>query len=240
MARKKEPEKEQNLDRWLLTYADLITLLLIFFVIMYAMSKVDAAKFNQVVEMLSKAFGGQKSVIDMSNMGLLPQNAVFGDTRTKQRKLYVKAIGQLQKEISSRSIRISEDERGIVVSLASDFYFGSGKADFGDSTEAVLKKISGLLNTTDGNIRIEGHTDDMPIIQGTTLAQRLPTNWELSSQRAVNVLKFFEKLGLKRTRLSAAAYADTRPIKPNDTYEGRAYNRRVEIVIIPEGAQQGP
>jgi chemotaxis protein MotB len=237
MARKKEPEKEANLERWLLTYADLITLLLIFFVIMYAMSKVDAAKFDQLVEMLSKAFGGQKSVITMSNMGLLPQNAVFGDTRTKQRKLYVKATEQLQKEISSRAIRVTQDDRGIVVSLASDCYFGSGKADFGDSTESVLKKVSGLLNTTEGNIRIEGHTDDMPIIQGSSLAQRLPTNWELSSQRAVNVLKFFEKLGIERKRLSAAAFADTRPIKPNDTYEGRAYNRRVEIVIMPAGAR---
>jgi chemotaxis protein MotB len=237
MARKKEAEKEGNQDRWLLTYADLITLLLIFFVIMYAMSKVDASKFDQLVEMLSKAFGGQKSVITMSNMGLLPQNAVFGDTRTKQRKLYVKAVGQMQKEISSRAIRVTEDERGIVISLASDFYFGSGRADFGDSTEAVLKKVYNLLNTTAGNIRIEGHTDDMPIVQGSSLAQRLPTNWELSSQRAVNVLKFFEKLGLERTRLSAAAYADTRPVKPNDTYEGRAYNRRVEIVIMPEGAK---
>ena len=237
MARKKEAEKEGNQDRWLLTYADLITLLLIFFVIMYAMSKVDASKFDQLVEMLSKAFGGQKSAITMSNMGLLPQNAVFGDTRTKQRKLYVKAVGQMQKEISSRAIRVAEDERGIVISLASDFYFGSGRADFGDSTEAVLKKLSGLLHTTAGNIRIEGHTDDMPIVQGSSLAQRLPTNWELSSQRAVNVLKFFEKLGLERTRLSASAYADTRPAKPNDTYEGRAYNRRVEIVIMPEGAK---
>jgi chemotaxis protein MotB len=237
MAKKKEAEKETSSERWLLTYADLITLLLIFFVIMYAMSKVDAAKFDQLVQMLSKSFGGQKSAITMSNMGLLPQNAVFGDTRTKQRKLYTKAVGQLQKEISSRSVRITQDERGIVVSLASDFYFGSGRADFGDSAEAVLKKLTGLFSTTAGNVRIEGHTDDMPIVQGSQLSQRLPTNWELSSQRAVNVLKFFEKLGVERQRLSAVAYADTRPLKPNDTFDGRAYNRRVEIVIMPEGAK---
>ncbi len=237
MAKKKEAEKEVSQDRWLLTYADLITLLLIFFVIMYAMSKVDAAKFNQVVQMLTKSFGGQKSVIGMSNMGLLPQYAVFGDTRTKQRKMYVKAVEQLQKEISSKEVRIKEDERGIVVSLASDFFFGSGRADFGDSTEAVLKKLYGLFSATSSNIRIEGHTDDMPIVQGSSLAQRFPSNWELSSQRSVNVLKYLEKLGIERKRLSAAAYADTRPVKPNDTYEGRAYNRRVEIVILPEGGQ---
>jgi chemotaxis protein MotB len=237
MARKKEAEKEANAERWLLTYADLITLLLIFFVIMYAMSKIDAVKFDQLVQMLSKSFGGEKAAITMSNMGLLPNNPVFGNTRTKQRKLYVKSVGELQKEISSRAVRVTEDERGIVVSLSSDFYFGSGKADIGDSAEAVLKKVAGLLNSTAGNIRIEGHTDDMPIVQGSSLSQRLPTNWELSSQRAVNVLKVFEGLNIDRGRLSAAAYADTRPLKPNDTFEGRAYNRRVEIVILPEGAK---
>jgi chemotaxis protein MotB len=146
-------------------------------------------------------------------------------------------VGQLQKEISSKSVRITEDERGIVVSLASDFFFGSGRADCGDSTESVLRKLTGLFTSTTGNIRIEGHTDDIPIVQGGSLAQRLPTNWELSSQRAVNVLKSLEKLGLDRKRLSAAAFADTRPVKPNDTYDGRAYNRRVEIVIMPEGAK---
>jgi chemotaxis protein MotB len=237
MARKKQEEKEPNAERWLLSYADFITLLTVFFIIMYAMSKVDAAKYNQLVQVLTKSFGGEKSPISMSKTGLLPQNAIFGDTRTKQRKLYVKTVGQLQKEISSKSIRVTQNEHGIVVSLASDCYFGSGKTDFSDSAEDVLKKVSGLLNSTGGNIRIEGHTDDIPIVQGSSLAQRLPTNWELSTQRAVNVLKSLEGLGVDRKRLSAAGYADTRPLKQNDTYDGRAYNRRVEIVILPEGAR---
>jgi chemotaxis protein MotB len=237
MPKKKHEAEKENSERWLLTYADLITLLLIFFVIMYAMSKVDAAKFNQLVQMLSKSFGGEKAAITMSATGILPHYAVFGDTRSKQHKQYVKAVEQMQKEISSKSVRISEDERGIVVSLASDCFFGSGRADFSDSTEAVLKKLTGLFSSTEGNIRIEGHTDDMPIVQGSQLAARLPTNWELSSQRAVNVLKLLEKVGVDRKRLSAAAFADTRPVKPNDTFDGRAYNRRVEIVIMPEGAR---
>ncbi len=241
MARKKEVEKE-NGERWLLTYADLITLLLIFFVIMYAMSSVDAAKFTQVMQAFSVSLGGgaQKSVIDMSNTGILPDFVTFGETRTKQRKLYVKAVGELQKEISTKEVRITENERGIIVSLASDFYFGSGSADFGDSTEATLKKLFNIFRTTSSNIRLEGHTDNMPIVQRSYLAQRFPTNWELSSQRAVNVLKYFEKLGFERKRLSAAAYADTRPLKPNDTNEGRAFNRRVDIVILPESATALP
>jgi Flagellar motor protein len=237
MPRKKEAEGHgggAGMERWLLTYADLITLLLIFFIIMYAMSKVDTAKFSQLVQMLTKSFGGQHSVITMSNMGLLPQNAVFGDTRTKQRKLYVKTVGQLQKEIASKSVKVTQDQRGIVISLASDFYFGSGIADFGDSTEAVLKKLYAILGPLSANIRIEGHTDDVPIVPGSALSQRYPTNWELSSQRSVNVLKALEKLGLDRKRMAAAAYADTRPLKSNDTPDGRNANRRVEIVILSE------
>jgi|WetSurMetagenome_2_1015567.scaffolds.fasta_scaffold114587_2 chemotaxis protein MotB len=237
MAKKKSEEKEPNAERWLLSYADFITLLTVFFIIMYSMSKVNAQKFNQMVTVMEKSFGGQHSVIKMANSGLLPQITRSAEMRRKEKQLYVKTVGQLQKEISSKSVRITEDERGIVVSLASDFFFGSGKADLGDSTEAVLKKLTGLFESTKGNIRIEGHTDDIPIVQGSSLAGRMPTNWELSSQRAVNVLKCLEKIGLDRKRLSAAAFADTRPVKPNDTYEGRSFNRRVEIVIMPEGAK---
>ncbi len=237
MAKKKQEEKEPSAERWLLSYADFITLLTVFFIIMYSMSKVNAQKFNQMVTIMEKSFGGQHSVIKMANSGLLPQITRSAEMRRKEKQLYVKTVGQMQKEISSKSVRITQDERGIVVSLASDFFFGSGKAEFGDSTEAVLKKLHGLFTSTSGNIRVEGHTDDIPIVQGSSLSQRLPTNWELSSQRAVNVLKSLEKLGLDRKRLSAAAFADTRPIKPNDTYDGRAYNRRVEIVIMPEGAR---
>ena len=235
MARKKQEEKEPNAERWLLSYADFITLLTVFFIIMYAMSKVNVQKFNQMVTIMEKTFGGQHSVIKMANSGLLPQITRSGEMR---RKLYVKTVGQLQKEISSKAVRVTQDERGIVVSLASDCYFGSGKTEFGDSVEAVIQKLTGILNTTEGNIRVEGHTDDIPIVQGSSLSQRLPTNWELSSQRAVNVLKLLEKQGIDRKRLSAAAFADTRPLKPNDTFEGRAYNRRVEIVITP--ASQAP
>jgi chemotaxis protein MotB len=237
MARKKTEEKEPNAERWLLSYADFITLLTVFFIIMYSMSKINAQKFNQMVTILEKSFGGQHSVIKMANSGLLPQITRSGEARRKEKQLYIKTVGQLQKEIASKSVRVTQEERGIVVSLASDFYFGSGRADFGESTEEVLKKVTDLLNSTPGNIRIEGHTDDMPIVQGSTLAQRLPTNWELSSQRAVNVLKVLERQGVDRKRLSAAGYADTRPLKPNDTFDGRAYNRRVEIVILPEGAK---
>jgi chemotaxis protein MotB len=237
MAKKKEPEKEPSAERWLLSYADFITLLLVFFIIMYSMSKVNVQKFNQMVTVLEKTFGGQQSVIKLANSGLLPQITRSGEARRKEKQLYVKTVEQLQKEISAKEVRVKVDERGIVVSLASDFFFGSGMADIGDSARSVLKKLQNLFSSTTNDIRVEGHTDDIPIIRGSSLSQRFPSNWELSSQRAVNVLKFLETLNVERKRLSAAAYAETRPDKPNDTYEGRAYNRRVEIVIASDSGR---
>lgn len=236
MAKPKEPEKEPSAERWLLSYADFITLLLVFFIIMYSMSKVNAVKFNQMVTVLEKTFGGQHSVIKMAENGLLPQITRAGEARRKQKQLFIKTVGQLQKEISSKAVRVTQDQRGIVVSLASDYYFGSGMADIGDSAESALRKIYEILATNPGNVRVEGHTDDVPIAPGSGLSQRFSSNWELSSQRAVNVLKFFEKTGIDKKRLCAAAYADTRPLKPNTSFENRAINRRVEIVILSETA----
>jgi chemotaxis protein MotB len=235
MARKKEEEGHGGggMERWLLTYADLITLLLIFFIIMYSMSSLNKAKFDQLVQMLSLAFGGQRSVVAMYNNGVMEKNFFPSQVRTKEQKsLYVKAVSQLQKEIQSKEVRVTADKRGIVISLSSDCFFASGSADLNDSVYGVLNKLTTMFQTLPNDLRIEGHTDSLPIVAGSALAQRYPTNWELSSQRSVNVLKVFESLGLDKARMSATAFADTRPVKPNTTPEGRAFNRRVEIVLL--------
>jgi len=177
-----------------------------------------------------KTFGGEHSVIKLADSGLLPQMTRSGEARRKQKQLYVKTVGQLQKEIASKSVKVTQDQRGIVVSLASDFYFGSGIADFGDSTEAVLRKIYSILAPLSANIRIEGHTDNVPIAPGSALSQRYPTNWELSSQRSVNVLKALEKLGLDRKRLGRGRIRRHPATQVQRFLDGRNANRRVEIV----------
>jgi chemotaxis protein MotB len=222
-----------GMERWLLTYADLITLLLIFFIIMYSMSTINKVKFDQIVQMLAQSFGGSKSVVAMYNNGVMEKNFYPSQVRTKEQKhLYVKTVSALQNEIMSKEVRVTADKRGIVISLNSDFYFPSGSADLRDSAENVLRKLSTIFQGLPNDIRVEGHTDSLPIAPGSTLAQKFPTNWELSSQRAVNVVKVFEKTGLEKGRVCATAYGDTRPLKPNETAEGRAFNRRVEIVIL--------
>lgn len=222
-----------GMERWLLTYADLITLLLIFFIIMYSMSTINKTKFDEVVQMLTQAFGGSHSVVAMYNNGVMEKNFYPAQVKTRQQKsLYVKTVSALQKEIQAKEVRVTADKRGIVVSLNSDFYFPSGSADLRDSAENVLAKLSTIFQALPNDIRVEGHTDGLPIAPGSSLAQKFPTNWELSSQRAVNVVKVFEKTGLEKGRVCASAFADTRPLKPNITPEGRAFNRRVEIVIL--------
>jgi len=233
MARPKEHEKEANAERWLLSYADFITLLLVFFIIMYSMSSLDKAKFDQLVQMLSMSFGGQKSVVAMYNNGVMEKNFMPSQVKTKEQKnLYVKAVSSLQKEIEAKEVRVTADKRGIIISLSSDCFFSSGSADLNDSLTTVLTKLQTILQPLPNNIRIEGHTDNQPIVPGSALAQKYPSNWELAAQRAVNVLRVLEKCGLTRDRISAATYGDTRPVKPNETSEGRAFNRRVEIVIL--------
>lgn len=221
------------MERWLLTYADLITLLLIFFIIMYSMSTINKTKFDQIMQMLSQAFGGSHSVVAMYNNGVMEKNFYPSQVKTKQQKsLYVKTVSALQKEIQSKEVRVTADKRGIVISLNSDFYFASGSADLNDSAFGVLNKLGTMFQSLPNDIRVEGHTDSLPIVPGSSVSQRFPTNWELSAQRAVNVVKVFEKDGLEKGKVSAAAFADSHPIKPNDTPENRATNRRVEIVIL--------
>jgi chemotaxis protein MotB len=233
MARKPEPEHGPNHERWLLSYADFITLLLVFFIIMYSMSSMDKAKFDQLVQMLSESFGGARSVIAMNHNGVLEKNFMPSHVRTKEQKsLYVKAVSQLQKEIESKEVRVTADNRGIIISLSSDCFFASGSADLNDSLLSVITKVAGILKPLPNEIRVEGHTDDLPIVPGSSLSQRYQSNWELAAQRAVNVLRKLEENDVNRDRMSAVSYADTRPIKPDNEPGGRAFNRRVAILVM--------
>jgi chemotaxis protein MotB len=236
MAAKKGHEEEHagGSDRWLLTYADMITLLMIFFIILYSMSQVNSAKFDQLTQVLNQAFGASQSVINMNSLGILEKNRHAGESEKNARKSYNKAVEAFQKEIEAKQVSVVKDERGTVVRLSSDFYFASGSADLTSSALQILRKLQEIMDSITNDIQIEGHTDNVPINRASALAQRYPTNWELSSQRAINVLKYFEQRGLEKTRLSAVGYADNKPLKLNTVEENRSTNRRVEIVIVKQ------
>ncbi len=232
---------ESGLGRWLLTYADLITLLMLFFVVLYAMSVVDQKKYETLSESLIAAFHTGSVPISLQQPGALhdaqagreryvegtrkPPAPVAGRPRLE---IYGQAVSFFQPEIRAHRIRVVEDERGLVIQLGADTFFAPGTATFSRDALFVLEKVSEFLRPLPNMLRVEGHTDNTPVAPGGAF----PTNWELSSQRAINVLRAFADYGVDEEHLSATAYADTRPMVSNDTPEGRAYNRRVDVTLM--------
>jgi chemotaxis protein MotB len=152
---------------------------------------------------------------------------------------YDNLVKDLKNEIEKGEIKVTQMQNRLTVNLVEKILFDSGRAEVKPEGKTVLQKVGNILNSVkDKEIRIEGHTDNVPI--GGVLQQRFPTNWELSTQRATNVLRFLQdKVGIKGERLSAVGYGEFRPISSNETPEGRSENRRIEIVLIPMGIKGG-
>ena len=233
--KKKEPEKPSS--EWMGTYGDMITLMLCFFVMLYNPSEVDVVQLAQ----LTAAIQGDPNQGGVSlttgkladlgnNINSLPsmeKGKLMGPTA-------VKAVSLFAPDIRSNKITITSDERGIVITLASDSFFAPGSAELNiEDTRDTLMRLSGFLGSADlagRKFRVEGHTDN-----ATVAGTQWPSNWELSSTRAINVLHYLAEYGVDENRYSVAGYADTRPKFANDTEESRAYNRRVDIIILDEG-----
>lgn len=220
------PEKDRS-ERWLLTYSDLITLLLIFFIVLYSMSKVDAKKFEEMSQSLSIAFGGggRSGVLD-GGRSVMPGNKVYKEflemQNTQERiKRMIAAMG-LEGKIST-----SLTVRGLVISVKDTVLFTVGSAELTPGARDIVKCVANILADVPNAIRIEGHTDPVPIH-----TERFFSNWELSTTRATNVLQFFIQSGITPERLSAAGYGQYRPAVPNTSDHNRALNRRVDITLL--------
>ena len=223
--------------RWLLTYADMITLLMAFFMMMYSMSILNLNKFRQVAISIRSGFGGLaegqgRSIMGTSGQFGVKPSPITGDTVGVPLQV-VKRIQKLVKDKNlQRSVRLGQDERGLVVTLVTDkLLFGKGDADLSPASETLITSIAGAMKDVPNSIRVEGHTCDLPIV-----SNRYPSNWELSTARATTVVRcLIEQAGLPPDRLSAAGYADVRPIAPNTSERNRAMNRRVDIVVLKNG-----
>ena len=221
-------------ERWLLTYADLITLLLVFFVVLYSMSSPTLHKFDELHRSLKDAFhvtsGASNSILSGSQTPIEGGVAVVPELQAMmemQEKLE-KEISQKYGKAGMESVRTSVNQRGLVISLASSSFFDEGNATLKPAAIGILRTISKTLKASRRDIMIEGHTDNTPI---HTL--QFPSNWELSTGRATNVVKWLiTAAGLPPRRLSAAGYGEYYPLVPNTTPENRAKNRRVDIVIL--------
>lgn len=225
--RRKRQSKDDDVDRWLLTYADMITLLLAFFIVMYSISQLDAKKFGKMAEALNGVLRGGESIFDRyrepqanQGHGLLK----FGDLRMIQRLVEEK----FEKLGRSEDVITEITERGLVVHIVESALFPPGNADLEPRAMEVLDLIAARIIGIPNHIRIEGHTDDRPI-----QTSRYPSNWELSSARATEVVRYFvENHNVEPDRISALGYSRYRPVKPNNSIENRAKNRRVDVVIL--------
>lgn len=244
---KKKKEKPENSERWLLTYSDLITLLMVLFVILYAASNVDKTKYAQIAASLKAAF----SIGESGKVAVVNQSGSNGDainenqssktaTQTPQSQTAQTTeqnkLSEIQAEIEkllaeaglSNKVSTKIEDRGLVISFVDNIFFDSGQAVIKDEYKSDLVSISQILNKIDNYIRIEGHTDNVAIS-----TPFFSSNWQLSSIRASNVVQVLIDDGkINADRLSAVGYGEYRPVASNDTEEGRAANRRVDIVIL--------
>lgn len=226
----KHPEPE-NSERWLLTYADLITLLLGLFVILYAMSKIDAGKYTEVVSALNGVFGAPTGILTGSPSLLEnPSTALLSE----KQKIAQEIRSVLRLDERAMPITITENERGVTVHIMEELLFASGNADLKQTSLIAMDTIASVLRTLPNDLRVEGHTDNVPI----NTAQ-FPSNWHLSVARALTVAYYLiQRHGLTQERVSVVGYSEFKPLVPNDNAENRSRNRRVDIVIVATGAAQ--
>jgi chemotaxis protein MotB len=250
--RKKHEEHEEhvNHERWLITYADMITLLMVLFIVLFSMSQLDLAKYEKLKASLSGAFAGSKPIqggdgvleagtspIAMPGIATQAQQALANQqaqqaaaaAEHQQLEQAKEQLGAaLEKVGLAGGVRLTVERRGLVVSIASDqVLFDPGQATLKPAGRVIIQQLAGPLAALHNPIRIEGHTDDVPIASGS-----FPSNWELSTARATTVLReLAASHAIAADRLSATGFADTQPMASNATPAGRARNRRVEILV---------
>lgn len=239
MGRKRgQEEAKAGAPEWMTTYGDMVTLLLCFFVLLFALSTIDAQKFRAIMQSFQGSLGVMKGGKTIENNPYIHE-ALEEEKTTKQleeledfKKLQEKIEAYLEQNGFQNEILVDLEPRGLLLRFKDNVLFDSGKADLKGHASETLLFLSDLLKQDEfasKYIRVEGHTDTDPIIR----SQRYPTNWELSVARASNVVRFLiEEAGLQPDRLSASGYSQYHPIAPNDTDINKSKNRRVDIVIL--------
>jgi chemotaxis protein MotB len=248
--RKFEDEHEEHIDEsWLIPYADILTLLLALFIVLFASSEVDKAKFNSIMEAFKSELTGTKIESKESGLSTIPSPedlAILPQPQpdpapatepepdpgpTKEELEHNKLMEQLKKFLGENNLQtvvtLTDTKRGVEISLKDVVLFSPAEATLKPSSFKTLDAFVRLINALPNPISIEGHTDNVPIGRGP-----FASNWELSAARAVSVLHYFEEHGIDEKRLQFVGYGEFQPIGPNDTTENRQANRRVNIVIL--------
>lgn len=232
--RRRKESEENNTSQWMTTYSDMVTLLLCFFVLLFTFSEIDARKFQAIIKSFQGSLGvleGAKSIDeDMFITKAMESERLFREQEQAKSMewLYQQLNGFVKNSGLKDTVILGIEERGLLIRFTDQVLFDSGKAEIKEEGRGILEEIGKILRASDKYIRVEGHTDNVPIN-----TPRYPSNWELSTARAVNVVKFFiEVSGVEPERLSAAGYGEYHPIVPNDSSENKQKNRRVDVVIL--------
>lgn len=225
MRKKKAESPPPGAPGWMTTYGDMVTLLLTFFILMYAFSTIDSQKYVQISNSLKGALGGNVGVLNQGT-SVEPKGSFTSIVAAK------KVFTQLQKVLNKKGlegkVELSENAKGITISFKERLFFKLGSADILSEGYAILSEVGTILVEQPFPIRIEGHTCDLPI-----RSYKFPSNWELSAGRAVNVARYLtEKSGLNPVKISISAFSQYQPLVPNISEENRSRNRRVDIVIL--------
>ncbi len=239
--RARVPRSRVGHDRWLVSYADFITLLFGFFVVLYAFARADQKKQVQVVQAIDSAFKSMGVFSDFNqtpggHKAAQPANGAMGEEllTPMQVKYDLNRIQHdlsltLAKQIASHTVSLEMGRDGLVISLREAGFFDSGSATPKADALPTLRQIAERLSATPYDLRIEGHTDNVPVHNA-----EFDSNWELSSARATHIARLFLELkAITPDRMSAAGYAEFHPVASNDTANGRAENRRVDLVVLP-------
>jgi chemotaxis protein MotB len=239
LLRKSNPidDEDDDANRWLLPYADFITLLLAVFVVMYSVSNVEESKFKSLSESLSIALNVKNTESKNNNFISDKTNSIIEQIHTRESQI-AEINSTLQNDlaplIAQNKIKIIKVRDGISIVINDSFLFKSGQAQIDPTFEKDLLQISDILKKYPNQIQVEGHTDNNRINTGM-----YPSNWELSSARASSVVRAFITNGVQESQLTAIGYAANQPIESNNSEEGRYRNRRVAIKILG-GAKESP
>ena len=243
MARRRQPEEHVNHERWLVSYADFITLLFAFFVVMYSISSINEGKYKEISQALIGVFNDPQRTLKPIPIGdERPKTVTPAKPLVKDSEQTDAGIAQASNDplksiaddisaafgdlISSKQMTIRGNELWVEIELNSSLLFGSGDAMPSDVAFNIIDKVAKILKPFDNPIHVEGFTDDQPI-----RTSQYPTNWELSSARSASIVRMLAMEGVNPGRLASVGYGEFQPVANNATLEGRARNRRVVLVV---------
>ncbi|MDA8236093.1 MAG: OmpA family protein [Clostridia bacterium] len=234
MSKKKQHHEEHVDETWLIPYADILTLLLALFIVMFSISQVDKQKIARLSEQFNIIFSGGTGVIEKYDGTIIPiqtptMSNTNGSIEDRKMKEVKKALdAEIEKKGYSDKIKVILNREGLEISIQDVVLFKSGEAEILNEATPLLEKISTMLNNLDNDIKILGHTDNVPIH-----TPKFRSNWDLSAMRAINVMNFMVNKGnLRSDKFSIQAHGEYMPKFSNSTEEGRTKNRRVEILLV--------